>query len=259
MHKKTLFSHYTNVITGPLPDTLSKNHFPEELLIDSQNNLSTWYAPFDFINDSAKIVIVGITPGYQQATNALLKSREALLAGKSEEIAMKEAKVYASFSGPMRNNLVDMLDFAGINRLLNISTTQALFSERADLAQFTSILRYPVMLDGNNYNGTPSMVRSPYLKSHIKKWFATECAVLPRAIYIPLGSKVAEALYWLADEGIISKNKILDGLPHPSGANAERISYFLMKKSKENLSSRTNGNTIDAAKNKLLKKVEELG
>ncbi len=258
MHIKTFFSHYSNAITGISLDRLSKNNFPEELLIDNQGHLSAWYAPFDFINENAKIVIVGITPGYQQATNALLKVREVLLAGKSEEQAIKEAKIYASFSGPMRSNLIQMLDFVGINQVLNIDSTQSLFSERSDLVHFTSALRYPVMLDGKNYSGTPSMIKNPYLKAHLKKWFATECAVLPEAIYVPLGPKVAESLHWLADEGIINRNKILDGLPHPSCANAKHISYFLMKKSKENLSSRTNGNTIDAAKKQLLEKVAAL-
>jgi len=258
MRTKTLFSNYANAIKRVSTDKLSNNYFPEELQVDKQENLSTWYAPFDFINENAKIVIVGITPGYQQATNALLKSREALLAGKSEDQAMKEAKVYASFSGPMRGNLVRMLDFVGINHVLNIETTQQLFAERSDLAQFTSVLRYPVMLNGKNYSGTPSMIRSPYLKSHIKQWFATECAMLPKAIYVPLGPKVTEALYWLADEGIIDRKTILDGLPHPSGANAERISYFLKKKDKEHLSSRTNGDTIDLTRELLLKKVVTL-
>jgi len=258
MHTNTLFSRYTSVIKSVSSDNFNANNLPDEFKIDSQENLSTWYAPFDFVNKNAQIVIVGITPGHQQAKNAILKAKDSLLSGKSEEQAMQEAKVYASFSGPIRKNLTSMLDFVGINQVLNIETTQSLFSERSDLVHFTSALRYPVMRNGKNYSGTPSMVKNTYLKSHLKKWFATECATLPNAIYVPLGPKVAEALFLLADEGIINKNKIIDGLPHPSGANAERINYFLTKKRKEDLSSKTNSDTIDTAKNKLLKKVAKL-
>jgi len=50
----------------------------------------------------------------------------------------------------------------------------------------------------------------------------------------------------------------LHGLPHPSGANAERINFFLGKKEKEHLSSRTNGDKITRAKEELLEKVSSL-
>jgi hypothetical protein len=52
---------------------------------------------------------------------------------------------------------------------------------------------------------------------------------------------------------------VLAGLPHPSGANAERISYFLGRKSKEALSSKTNATKIDEAKLVLLKQLALVG
>jgi hypothetical protein len=50
---------------------------------------------------------------------------------------------------------------------------------------------------------------------------------------------------------------VLNGLPHPSGANAERIAYFLGKKAKESLSVKTNPATLDSAKCKLIFKMDE--
>lgn len=255
MQTKTLFSKYADVIKKIPTEKLVGNHFPEDLLIERQGNFATWYSPFDFVNVNAKIVIVGITPGYQQATNALIKTKDLLLAGNSEDQVIKDAKIFASFSGPMRRNLVDMLDHIGINNVLDIDTTQSLFAERSELAQFTSTLRYPVMLDEKNYSGSPSMVKTPFLTSQLEKWFGSECEILQDAIYVPLGPKVTEALNYLAGTGIINKSKILDGLPHPSGANSERISFFLGKKKKEHLSSRTNGDKINQAKECLLEKV----
>ncbi|MGH7090566.1 MAG: hypothetical protein ACREFQ_16855, partial [Stellaceae bacterium] len=64
------------------------------------------YAPFDFVNLAARLVIVGLTPGRQQMRNALYEARRLLVAGASIEAAAQAAKVYASFSGSMRTNLV---------------------------------------------------------------------------------------------------------------------------------------------------------
>jgi UDP-N-acetylmuramyl pentapeptide synthase len=81
------------------------------------------YSPFDHVNLSAKIVIVGLTPGLQQARNALAAARSALNKGASVETAAAEAKVYASFSGPKRNNLIRLLDYIGIARILGVDST----------------------------------------------------------------------------------------------------------------------------------------
>lgn len=39
---------------------------PAELLLASEGDLQTFYAPFDHINLGARIVVCGITPGLQQ-------------------------------------------------------------------------------------------------------------------------------------------------------------------------------------------------
>lgn len=57
-------------------------------------------------------------------------------------------------------------------------------------------------------------------------------------------------------EGIAPR--ILDGLPHPSGANAERISYFLGKKAREVLSHKTNPKKIDDGRRRALATMERL-
>jgi hypothetical protein len=86
------------------------------LVFASEGELSISYAPFDYITPRAKVVIVGITPGAQQAANALAEARRQLLAGSTAEAALKAAKVFASFSGPRRTNLVAMLDYIGLNK-----------------------------------------------------------------------------------------------------------------------------------------------
>jgi hypothetical protein len=252
-----LFTEYTHAITALKSSDLSNKQIPEFLLIDRNQQLSTWYSPFDYINTQAKIVIVGITPGHQQATNALLKARDVLQANGSEHQAKLEAKVFASFSGAMRGNLIEMLDYIGINNTLSITSTRELFEDKANLVHFTSALRYPVMKNGENYNGTPSMIRTPFLIDQLKKWFGSECQTLPNAIYVALGPVVMEALQLLEQDGILNSDKIIE-IPHPSPASNERINYFLMKKDKKNLSSRTNGDKLDEVRSAVLNKVKAL-
>lgn len=233
--------------TAPLPDSL---------LLKKEGKISIYYAPFEYVNENARIVLVGITPGLQQAANALNAAKIGLEKGSSSEDILKAVKSAASFSGPMRTNLISMLDYVGIHNKLGISSTALLFSSHAHLVQMASILKNPIFVDGGNYSGSPSMIKTPLLRESIQEFFVTEiCNKLKKPIFISLSPKVTEALEWLASQKIISENQILSGIPHPSGANAERIAFFLGNKSRDQLSIKTNPDSIDKSKHDLLIKI----
>jgi hypothetical protein len=120
------------------------------LLLAESGDLSISYAPFEHIQHGAKVVIVGITPGEQQARNALLEARRQLLSNTDVATALAKAKVFASFSGPMRANLIAMLDHIGLNRWIDLASMADLWGARSDLVHFTSALRYPVFSRGKN-------------------------------------------------------------------------------------------------------------
>jgi hypothetical protein len=217
------------------------------------------YAPFDHVNDAARIAIVGMTPGAFQANNALTAAKTALQQGRTMEEVAQIAKVHASFSGePMRGNLVRMMDAIGLNRLVKIDTMASLWSEHSQLVHFTSALRYPVFVDGENWSGTPDMLRTPQLCDWLVTYTGAELARLPKAIILPLGPKVTAAMHYLADLELIDRNRIMDGLPHPSGANAERIAYFLGRKPAELCSVKTNTAALDTAREALRARVSRL-
>jgi hypothetical protein len=217
------------------------------------------YAPFDHINSAARIVIVGLTPGLQQARNALAAARTALRNGASIDGAAAEAKVYASFSGPMRNNLVRLLDHIGIARTLGIGSTAELWGRRSDLVHFTSALRYPVFIDGQNWSGQPDMLRVPDMRGWLERYSGQELQMVREALFVPLGPKVTAALDHLASAGLLGSARVLRGLPHPSGANAERISCFLGDKAAEFVSQKTNAASLYAARTNLMRQVAALG
>ena len=233
--------------------TLSK-----KLLLASKGNIDVCYVPFEHVNRQAKVVIVGITPGKTQMLNAIAEARRQLDKSADFTAALISAKRTGAFSGTIRQNLVNLLDFVGLNHWLKISTCQELFGSAAHLVQTTSVLRNPVFINGENYNGTPSMINNSFLQEQILLYFGEEAKALPKAVFVPLGDKVAEALHFLAAQGLISRSRILDGLPHPSGANAERIAYFLRKKQRAALSAKTNPDKIDKVREEIIARVAAL-
>lgn len=219
--------------------------------IDRIGNVVVSYAPFEHIQRNARVVIVGITPGAQQAANALVELRRQMLAGAPVTAALAAAKVFASFSGPMRTNLIAMLDHVGLATWLGIQTMAALWSSHHEYVHFTSALRYPVFVGGVNYNGQPAMTGCSPLRRMLDEALREEAEALPEAVWIPLGPKAAVGIAYLVTAGVLDPSRVLDGLPHPSGANAERVAYFLGRKAREALSPKTDPISLDAASARL--------
>lgn len=254
--EKTLFQRFAPVIRSlSAAELAGAPTLYDKLTLAEQGDLRVCYVPFEYINPKARIVIVGITPGHTQMLNALKEARRQLDQGASDEVALKAAKATGAFSGPMRPNLTGLLDAVGIHKWLGISSCTELFQSAAHLVQTTSVLRNPVFVEGENYNGTPNMTKHALLQKQLTTYFAEDVAALPKAVFVPLGDKVAEALHYLAGQGLMDPSRILDGLPHPSGANAERIAYFMGRKPRHELSVKTNPDKLDEARTGLQKRV----
>lgn len=259
MTNQTLFAQYAETIQNlDLSKINDVATLPATLEIARDGNLSIHYIPFDYVNPDAKLVLVGITPGFTQLRNALHEAQKQLRSGADNTTALIATKKTGAFSGAMRPNLVAMLDHLKVNEWLGIQTCDSLFGKDAHMVQTTSALRYPVFVGGENYNGSPNMTRHHLLRKHLAENFAKEIQMLKNAVLVPLGPKVSEAMEFLAKEGIIDSSRILEGMPHPSGANAERIAYFLGKKEKSHLSVKTDAIKLDEAKSALIKKIAML-
>ena len=135
---------------------------------------------------------------------------------------------------------------------MGVGTCGELFADRSDLAHFTSAIRYPLFVDRANYSGSPSIVADPWLSDLAARWFGQEVGLLRDALFVPLGPKVEDVLLDLGRRGEIEQGRILAGLPHPSGANAERVAYFLGRKAQSALSAKTRADPIDQARERLL-------
>ena len=256
MSDSTLFSRYASVIKTHAIEELTQSDL---LLLKTLGTIQSFYAPFEAINHDAKVVIVGICPGQQQWRNALIAAKDGLEQQVSEENILKLAKNSGAFSGPIRKNLTQLLDHIGLHNQLGIQTTAELFSNHQDIVQMCSVLQQCILVNGKNYAGsTPAMLKNELLKQHIDDYFIPMVQQLPNAIYIPLGKGVDEVLNYVSSLGYFNDQQILAGLPHPSGANAERIKYFLGEKPREQLSRQTNPEQIDSAKSQILLKLSNL-
>lgn len=207
-------------------DLLRSDYF-----IASEKNLEIYFAPFDYVNTKASVVIVGITPGWSQMEKAFRTVITELHDGSSYESALRTAKSEASFAGSMRTNLVKMLDELKLHEKLRLVSTAALFDVNSNLLHSTSALRYPVFSSGKNYTGSaPAPLKSKLLCRQINNYLIPEMSSFTDALIIPLGKNVNNIFLELQSNDKLNGNTILSGFPHPSGANGHRAKEFELNK-----------------------------
>ena len=188
-----------------------------KFLIAKKDNIKIYYAPFDYINSKAKIMIVGITPGFQQ----MLQSFQVINEGKS----LKEVKNLSSFKGSMRTTLIKYLDELEVNKKLKIKSCESLFNKDSKYLHTTSLVKYPVFDKGKNYSGA-NILKKKILIEFIEKNFLKELKTLKKAIIIPLGNTVSSTIEYLNNKYDLKLACFLKGFPHPSGANARKNIQF---------------------------------
>ncbi|MGM0840252.1 MAG: hypothetical protein ACQEWE_05975 [Bacillota bacterium] len=227
------FNQFKNKIHSLSEPITNESLMNETFLLekDLKKKLEIYYAPFEHLNEQAKVVIVGITPGLHQ----MKKSFETIWNLKEKDLTdeevLHEVKKNSSFEGPMRKNLINMLDNLNLHNHLGISSTSELFESSSHLVQTTSVLPYPVFYNGKNYSGsTPNIVKTEFLREYILQSFPKEMEHMNNPLIVPLGVNVSKALSYLAEEGLIDSTSILNGFPHPSGGNGHRHRQFAENK-----------------------------
>ena len=189
----------------------------KNFLIKREDNIEIYYAPFDYINLKAKIMIVGITPGLQQ----MLQSFEAVNEGRS----LKEVKDLSSFKGSMRTTLIKYLDELNINKKLRIKSCESLFNINSKYLHSTSLIKYPVFDKGKNYSGS-GLLKKKILLDFLEAHFVKELKKLDKTIIVPLGNTVSSTIDYLNNEFKLNLKCFLKGFPHPSGLNVRKDIQF---------------------------------
>jgi hypothetical protein len=226
------FSDFRDAFTALPPGRVSLDDARvPRFCIYEDRRLIGYYAPFDYLNTQAKVVLVGVTPGPTQMLESYAIVRDALRAGRTDEDALRSVKAHASFKG-MRRDLARWLNDLGLAPVLGLPSCAELFEDSGrGLLHTTSAVRYPVFArkrDGSltNYSGSsPGLTAHPWLRAMIETTLAPELAALGPSIVIPLG-QANRAIAYLQELGAIDPARCLLGLPHPSPASPFRERYF---------------------------------
>lgn len=133
----------------------------------------------------------------------------------------------------MRPNIVATLNRLRYNERLDLSCSSSLWTTHDHLVQFCSLLKFPVFVDGKDYNGKPPPLKDVDLTRMLNEQFLKDLQALPRdAMLVPLGDTVLDTVLSLKEQGGVPQDLMtFEGKPiappHPSGANAESIALLL--------------------------------
>ncbi|MBD2872275.1 uracil-DNA glycosylase family protein [Paenibacillus arenilitoris] len=216
------------------PGKLTKEQLlVDELLLEEGEGLAVYYVPYEYVNERAKVMLIGITPGFTQMEVAIRSARDDLLRGVPPERIDENAKRLASFAGSMRVNLIRMLDQIGLPEAIGIRGSASLFEGNKALLHTTSAIRYPVFKNGRNYTGhSPDMMKSALLRSYTESILLPELTAVKDALVIPLGISVSGVIRAFVERGRLNGERCLFDMPHPSGANGHRGKQFDAAKAK---------------------------
>ena len=216
----------TLAIAGARPAALRM--YPRETPEDEWG-ISMYYAPFDFVNRNAELVLIGITPGESQMRRAWSAALLAMKRNSNMAAAVSEIKRLSAFNdkkGQMRPNLYAQLEHWGVHRWLGVSSGASLFADGWPRIHTTSLLKFPTFLRGKNYEGkSPAMLKHEFLRSVVFERLVPELRSIPNALLLPLGATVEAVVRAVITAGDIS-NRCAYGMLHPSGNNTYRLKYL---------------------------------
>lgn len=214
-----LFKAYTPRIKKlPVNRALTKrdllvNHFR----LYSKGSLEVYYAPMGHVRRKAKIIIIGVTPGWTQMELSYQLARLMVDHSKTQRLILSKIKKQIAFAGTMRINLIKMLDELKLPNCLGIKSSEALFEEKNGLVHSTSALRYPMFYRGKNYTGhSPKMLSIEIQRSMVENLLCKELSQVPKGLIVPLGKASTMAVEHLVECGVVDKQRCLFGFPHPS-------------------------------------------
>lgn len=228
LHPNSLFYLYKEKIMNL--EKIEKDSIQiEQFSLYQDSKLQIYYAPHnEYINDKAKILIVGITPGWSQTQRAYQTAKDSLEMHNADEDICFQCKMDSRFAGTMRKNLINMLDELKLQEQLKLTSCGDLFNSDNDLLHTTSLIKYPCFYKGKNYSGhVPAIGSVEILRRYVKIEFMEELHCMSNLkLIIPLGAAVESIFREEINQSSIKSCEVLWGFPHPSGLNAHRKEQF---------------------------------
>jgi len=223
---------------APLDQFGKTDPFNDAFILGKGGHYSLRYVPFEFINQEARLAIVGITPGNTQIELSYATASDLIKAGEPSELILKELIREAAFGGAaMRPNLIRMLEHFKIPQLLGIASADSLWDENSHLLHGTSVVPHAAFKAGKMFNGSfEEVLNSKLLFECFKDCLAATLARLPEdVLYVALGPTPRAALDWCCSRGMIAESQILGEFCHPSSSGGSAVSYYLREKTLNDL------------------------
>jgi hypothetical protein len=213
------------------PSSLSKEDLlNEHYMLAADEPFRIYFAPIGGVPEpSAQIIFVGLTPGLTQVELCAKLYRETDADTRNDPVAFSRLlKSHVAFGGAMRANLCTMLDQLGLQRILNVENCGVLFDAGDTRIATTSALVYPVFVneDNKNFGGAVDLGVRPIFREMICALLAPRLAAVPEALIIPLGKSAGSGVQYLVNADRLDGDRVLLGLPHPSGKNGHRKKHF---------------------------------
>ncbi len=191
--------------------------------------LEIYYSPIDVVNAQARLVLIGICPGFAPMQLAYQEAAQGLRDGLAHDIIQERAKRRAQWVGQTRVNLAYMLDALDVPARLGVPSALSLFDTHAGLLHSCAAVRYPVFVDGLNYSGYgPDMLKTPVLRHYIETTLPESLGHIGKALVVLLGRSVSQAVQATMGEELSRHDRLVLSLPHPSagpGAQQRRQQF----------------------------------
>lgn len=148
------------------------------------------YIPFEHVERSARLVLVGIAPGPTQLEIAYEVAAKLIRSGASNEEILREVKRRAGFGGSsMRPNLVRMLNHFDFGAIFNVTDGDAFWADDCRLLHCTSVVPHAAFRKDKMLAGSFTEVQgSPIFKECFLRDFVGSISELdPNARFVALG------------------------------------------------------------------------
>lgn len=225
---KTRFPEFRDAIAaGADPLTESR------VRMATDGRYSLVYTPFETVTRTARLAIVGQTPGPEQLQPSYRIVRDAIAANKTEAEVLAAAHDKAAFDGNLRKPLLRMLRHFGFAQVLGIRDEADLWDGESALLHATSIIPHAAFKRGKFFSGSEfsEVWKSPILRNCFETCFVPTLAMLdPACRFIGLGPLVSQALAWCVKQGLLRPEQRIGTLPHPSRHSGSQVAVFLKER-----------------------------
>lgn len=202
----------------------------KETLMTASGPDELYYVPFEWTNQQAELVVVGITPGPNQIELAYRTASSKIKVGLDDEGILKAAKMHGAFGSPtMRPNLIRMMNHFGFAELFGVDKVEDFWGSRADSFLGTSVIPHAAFRRGKPFAGSfEDIMKTPVYAESFHVDFVSSLKDIPEtAKFVALGETPLAALAHCVRYGKLKREQVMGAFAHPSTNGGSAVDVYL--------------------------------